>query len=77
MPYQVVTDPKTGKTTTVVTGFDGAKETLAPAESNPVTKAIRGIPGLGDTAAAGVTGAQSGLQALLKTGDIGKAATAY
>ena len=80
MPYQVVTDPKTGKTTTVVTGFDGAKETLAPAESNPVTKAIRSIPGLGvpgDTAAAAVTGAQSGLQTLLRTGDIGKAATAY
>ena len=80
MPYQVVTDPKTGKTTTVVTGFDGAKETLAPAESNPVTKAIRSIPVLGvsgDTVAAAVTGAQSGLQTLLKTGDIGKAATAY
>ena len=79
MPYQVVTDPKTGKTTTVVTGFNGVKETQAP-QSNPLASALRSNPLLGpsaDSAAAAVAGAQSGIQTLLKTGDIGKAATAY
>lgn len=88
MPYQVVTDPKTGKATTVVTGFGGAKEEATAPDSNSavstvvsaVGSALRRDPVLGpsgDSAAAAVAGAQSGIQTLLKTGDLGKAAAAY
>ena len=83
MPYQITTG-KDGKPEVVVTGFDPAKA-KNPAQAVETPPQLRmaeagarfmGGP-LGDIGVAGLKGAASGLQELVRTGNIGKAQAAY
>lgn len=83
MPYQITTG-KDGKPEVVVSGFDPAKAknpvqaVETPPQLRMAEAGARFMGGpLGDIGVAGLKGAASGLQELVRTGDIGKAQAAY
>jgi len=73
MPYKITTD-KDGKTRAVVTGFDPAQAAETPSQLRTVEAGARFMGGpMGDLGVAATKGGISGLQELLRTGDVGKA----
>ena len=83
MPYQITTG-KDGKPEVVVSGFDPAKAknpvqaVETPPQLQMVEAGARFMGGpLGDIGVAAAKGAASGLQELVRTGNIGKAQAAY
>jgi hypothetical protein len=83
MPYQITTG-KDGKPEVVVSGFDPAKAknpaqaVETPPQLRMAEAGARFMGGaMGDIGVAGLKGAASGLQELVRTGNLGKAQAAY